>query len=61
MKYNIRFAFPMNVSSYVYCFTPVGMKIHLMPGTQASQKGLLDAARDPPGFNAGMIDTAYFS
>ena len=22
MKYNIRFTFPMNVLSYVYCFTP---------------------------------------
>ena len=30
-------------------------------GTRASQKGLLDGAGDPPGFNAGMIDPAYSS
>ena len=30
-------------------------------GTRASQKGLLDGAVDPPGFNAGAVDPAYSS
>ena len=30
-------------------------------GTRASQKGLLDRAVDPPGFNVGVVDTAYSS
>ena len=33
----------------------------LCRGTRASRKGLLDGARDPPGFNAGMVDLAYSS
>ena len=38
----------------------VGMKNERVD-TRASQKGLLDGARDPPGFNAGVIDPAYSS
>ena len=30
--------------------TPIGTEIHLVPRTRASQKGLLDGAGDPPGF-----------
>ena len=30
-------------------------------GTQASQKGLLDGARDPPSFSAGVVDPAHSS
>ena len=46
---------PMATSAFV------GMKIHLVLGTRASRKGLLDGAGDPPGFNAGIIDHAYSS
>ena len=30
-------------------------------GTQASRKGPLDGAEDPPSFSAGMVDLAHFS
>ena len=30
-------------------------------GTRASQKGPFDGARDPPSFNAGIIDHAHSS
>ena len=39
----------------------VGIEIHVVPGTRASQKGLLDGVGDPLGFNAGIIDPAYYS
>ena len=30
-------------------------------GTQASRKGPLDGAGDPPSFSVGMVDPAHFS
>ena len=39
----------------------VGTKIHLVRGTRASWKDLLDVAVDPPGFNTGVVDPMYSS
>ena len=42
--------------------TRVDMEFHPMLRTHvASQKGLLDRARDPPSFSVGMVDPAHSS
>ena len=50
------------------CGVPPGVPERVSTGkhvsfwvTRTSQKGLLDGAGDPPGFNAGAIDAAYSS